>query len=66
MHVITPFKIKTPHGIVFSSHPETKESAKTYEEYYHKKILPMKILLDSINAKILKQNAKSKNKKINS
>jgi hypothetical protein len=63
MHVITPFKINTPHGIVFSSHPETKESAKSYEAYYHKKILPMKILLDSINAKILKEKQNQKIKK---
>ena len=46
----TPYKIRTPHGIVHSSHPETPESANSYEAYYQKMILPYKKVLDSIDA----------------
>jgi len=63
MHVITPFKIKTPHGIVFSTHAPTKESRKSYEKYYHEMILPVKKLLAEIDAKYLKSKSNQKIKK---
>lgn len=60
MHVLTPYKLKTSHGIVYSSHKETKESKKSYEAYYNEMIKPMKILLAQIDSKSLKTKSKSK------